>query len=83
MSVIDTSTKGQIFGDLTEQYRVGHRVALRCHCQRLVFFAEEELASGGVTSCGCAAPSLARVVQMRRLGAELRRAISFNIARAR
>jgi hypothetical protein len=81
MVTIDISGKGRRYGDLTEQYRVGHRVALRCHCQRLVFFSADELATA--TSCGCSPPSLARVTQLKRLGAELRRAIVFNICRSR
>jgi hypothetical protein len=83
VSVIDTSVKGKRHGDLVAQYQVGRRVACRCHCQRLVFFADEELTSGAATSCGCSAPSLARVTQLKHLGAELRRAITFNIARGR
>ena len=83
MSVISTITKGRRYGDLVEQYRVGRRVAVRCRCARLVFFSDEELATGAVTSCGCSAPSLARVTQLKRLDTELRRAITFNIAKAR
>jgi hypothetical protein len=81
MATIDISGKGRRRGDLTEQYRIGKRVACRCRCTRLVFFNTEELATA--TSCGCSPPSLARVAQLKRLGAELQRAIQFNIARAR
>jgi hypothetical protein len=61
MSVVDTTMRGKRYGDLTVEYRVDRRVAVRCRCTRLIFVAEEELANGVTTSCGCSAPSLARV----------------------
>jgi hypothetical protein len=83
-AAIDISGRGRRYGDdLVEQYRINKRVTCRCRCTRLVSFSAEELATGAATSCGCSAPSLARVNQLKRLGAELRRAINFSIAKAR
>jgi hypothetical protein len=80
MSTIDTTIRGKRWGDLVAQYRVGRRVAVRCRCTRLVFFAAEELASGAITSCGCSPPSLLRRIQQHELGAEMRRVVNFSIA---
>jgi hypothetical protein len=79
-SNVDIAIRGERFGDLEAQYRVGRRVACRCRCTRLIFVAGDELATGAVTSCGCGAPSLLQIIRQRDLAVELRRVINFNIA---
>jgi hypothetical protein len=80
MRSIDTSVQGKRWGVLVAQYRTGRRIACRCRCQRLVFFAAEALADGAATSCGCSSPSSSWIAQQRRLAAEMRRTIDFRIA---
>jgi hypothetical protein len=77
-NTVELDIRGQRFGDLVAEYHVGRRVACRCRCGRLVFIAAEELASGAVTSCGCAAPSLLQTIQQKKLAVELRRIINFS-----
>jgi hypothetical protein len=52
MTAIDTTRRGEKFGSLTIEYTTGngHRVAVRCVCQKLFFVSAEAL--NIATTCG-------------------------------
>jgi hypothetical protein len=80
MTNIDVTVKGEKFGDLVAQYRVGHRVVCRCRCTRLVHVADDDLFTGIVENCGCGPPTLLQRIQLRNLKRDLQRTINFTIA---
>jgi len=80
---INVAIAGREYGYLTTVYAAheGHRIALRCICQRLIFVAAADLAAGWVTSCGCQPSPRAFRYQLQHLRAQLRREIQFGIAK--